>query len=280
MQEPGKLHVRQFDLAQGMRLVQSDYWPLQPLHESSQACSDQPQLVLTFGMQGASRFRESNGREIAFNAGHLTVTSFQRSVGERLYRAGERVQQLRLILNAASVRHYFGESNAEPMLQPNLQRHLFSRYGQATAAQLKHMHDDPLLLEIQALTLLALHRHQLQPETLMQKRHPQQVEKVEQARDWMRDHLAENFSLATLALAVGLSEYQLKSGFQHHFCCTPGALLLQMRMEHAHQLLEQGYQVAQAAWQVGYQHPRNFSVAFQRYFGRPASAVTGRRRQD
>ena len=96
----------------------------------------------------------------------------------------------------------------------------------------------------------------------------------------MHQRLAQSFSLATLALAAGLSDYQLKRGFQQHFRCTPGVMLLQMRMETAHRLLEQGFQVAQAAWQVGYQHPRNFSVAFQRYYGRPASELTGRKKQD
>ncbi|WAH61604.1 hypothetical protein LZ023_38285 (plasmid) [Pseudomonas silvicola] len=97
MQKPG-VRVRQHQLSREMRMVQSDYWPVQALCESSQPANEQPQLVLTFGVQGESRFRESNGREIAFSAGHLTVTSFQASQGERLYRAGERVQQVRLIL--------------------------------------------------------------------------------------------------------------------------------------------------------------------------------------
>ncbi|ORM65263.1 AraC family transcriptional regulator [Pantoea rodasii] len=280
MQKPGERHVRQHQLSWDMRMVQSDYWPIHALSESAQPSHNQPLLVLTFGQLGNSRYRECNGREIAFSAGHLTVTSFQASDGERLYRAGERVQQLRLILSAASVRHYFGEQDAEGLLQPQLKRHLFSRFGQATVAQLNQTQDDPLLREIQALSLLALHRHQIQPSVLLPKLHPQMIERLEHARGWMHDHLNETFSLGTLALAAGLSDYQLKTGFQQHFHCTPGAMLLQMRMEHAHHLLEQGFQVAQAAWQVGYQHPRNFSVAFQRYFGRPASAITGRRKQD
>ena len=280
MKQPGEPEVRHYTLAQGIRMVRSDYLPLQALTESSITCHDQPQLVLTFGLLGTSRFRESQGREIGFHAGHLTVTSFQTSSGERLYRAGERVQQLRLVLNASTTRHYFGEQQAEHLLQPRLQRHLFCRFGQATNAQLIQMHNDPLQLEIQALTLLALHRHQLQPDVNKHSVHPQQVEKLERAREWMRDHLAEAYSLNTLALAVGLSDYQLKTGFQRHFHSTPVEMLLQMRMAHAHRLLEQGYQVAQAAWQVGYQHPRNFSVAYQRYFGRPASSVTGRKMKD
>ncbi len=278
--ELGELHVRQLEMARGMRLVQSDYLPHAALVEASHSAGDQPQLVLTFGLSGQSRFRASSGRDIAFNAGHLTATSFQHSAGERLYRGGEQVRQLRLVLNLASANHYFGVEDAERLFQPQLKQHIFSRFGQATAAQLAQSSDDPLQLEIQALSLLALHRHQLQPQPANSPLHPDMVERLELAREWMRQRLAESFSLATLAIAVGLSDYQLKRGFQQHFRCTPGAMLLQMRMETAHRLLEQGFQVAQAAWRVGYQHPRNFSVAFQRYFGRPASALTGRRKRD
>ncbi|MFT4274229.1 MAG: AraC family transcriptional regulator [Pantoea sp.] len=274
----GVFRSRQFTLSGGMRLVQSDYQPLAALAEVSRPGSSFPQLVLTFGLCGSSRFRADSGCEVLFNAGHLTVTSFQHSSGERLYRAGERVQQLRLVLNADSAQRYLGAETAEMLLhQPQLKRHLFSPFGGATAAQLNNVPTDPLLREIQALNLLALHRHQLQPQAVPQKkRHPQDLERVEQAHSWMLTHLAEPFTLATLALAVGLSDYQLKKGFQQHFGCTPGEKLLALRMQKAHQLLEEGYQVAQAAWQVGYQHPRNFSVAFQRYFGRPASQVAGR----
>ncbi|MEG3131549.1 helix-turn-helix domain-containing protein [Pantoea cypripedii] len=276
----GVFRSRQFSLVSGIRLVQSDYQPLKALAESSQPGGNSPQLVLTFGLLGSSRFRTDSGYEVLFQAGHLTVTSFQHSSGERLYRAGERVQQLRLVLNAESVQRYFGEDAAENLLhQPQLKRHLFSLFGHATTAQLNEVQSDPLLREIQALNLLALHRHQLQPAAAQAKKHhPQDIDRLEQAHNWMRAHLAEPVTLAALALAVGLSEYQLKKGFQQHFGCTPGEKLLALRMEQAHRLLEEGYQVAQAAWQVGYQHPRNFSVAFQRYFGRPASQVAGRGR--
>jgi AraC family transcriptional regulator, transcriptional activator of the genes for pyochelin and ferripyochelin receptors len=274
----GVFRSRQFTLSGGMRLVQSDYQPLNALAESSRPGGSSPQLVLTFGLRGSSRFRADSGCEVLFHAGHLTVTSFQHSSGERLYRAGERVQQLRLVLNADSALHYLGAETADRLLrQPQLKRHLFSPFGGATAAQLNEVQADPLLREIQALNLLALHRHQLQPQTSAPKKvHPQDLERLEQAHNWMLAHLAEPFTLATVALAVGLSDYQLKKGFQQHFGCTPGDKLLALRMQKAHQLLEEGYQVAQAAWQVGYQHPRNFSVAFQRYFGRPASQVAGR----
>ena len=36
--------------------------------------------------------------------------------------------------------------------------------------------------------------------------------------------------------------------------------------------------VAQAAWQVGYKYPNNFTVAFTRYFGRSPKSIFGKKR--
>ncbi|MBT9429759.1 MULTISPECIES: hypothetical protein [Symbiopectobacterium] len=47
-------------------------------------------------------------------------------------------------------------------------------------------------------------------------------------------------------------------------------MLLQLRMEEVHRLLEQGLQVA---WRVGYRHVNNFSVAFWRYYGRYPKSI-------
>ncbi|MCU9949128.1 helix-turn-helix domain-containing protein [Pseudomonas sp. PDM13] len=51
-------------------------------------------------------------------------------------------------------------------------------------------------------------------------------------------------------------------------------------MHKAHLLLESGCQVAQAAWQVGYRHPNNFSAAFTAFFGKSPKTVFGKRRRD
>ena len=41
---------------------------------------------------------------------------------------------------------------------------------------------------------------------------------------------------------------------------------------------EQVAQAAQAAYQVGYKFPNNFSAAFTRLFGKPPKSVFGKRR--
>lgn len=274
----GLCHSRFSAVADGFTVACSDYQPLRPLIEETCNPHDCPMLVFTFGLAGRSSFHGCDGSETVFSAGQLTVTSFHGSQGERRYQAGEQVGQLRLLLNADCATRYLGQAVSNPLFATGqVVNHAFTPYSRATTLlleRLQQQRDDALMLQIHALNLLAQHRHLLD-EARERPLHPRDDMQLEQARDWMLAHLDEPFSLSTLAMAVGLSDYKLKQGFSQRFNTTPGQMLLQMRMEKAHQLLEQGYQVAQAGWQVGYRHANNFSVAFQRYFGRQPSAVVG-----
>lgn len=276
----GHCHSRFNPVADGFTVACSRYQPLRPLIEETCNPHDCPMLVLTFGLAGHSSFHGRDGSEAVFTAGQLTVTSFHGSQGERRYKADEQVGQLRLLLSADCATRYLGQAVSNRLFATGLVvNHACTPFSRVTALlleQLTQQRDDPLMLQINALNLLAQHRYLLE-EVRRRPLHPRDDRQLEQARDWMLAHLDEPFSLSTLAMAVGLSDYKLKQGFSQRFNTTPGQMLLQMRMEKAHQLLEQGYQVAQAGWQVGYRHANNFSVAFQRYFGRPPSAVVGKK---
>lgn len=276
----GHCHSRFNPVADGFTVVCSSYQPLRPLIEETCNPHECPMLVLTFGLAGHSSFHGRDGSEAVFTAGQLTVTSFHGSQGERRYQADEQVAQLRLLLSADCATRYLGQAVSNRLFATGLVvNHACTPYSRVTTLlleQLTQQRDDPLMLQINALNLLAQHRYLLE-EVRQRPLHPRDDRQLEQARDWMLAHLDEPFSLSTLAMEVGLSDYKLKQGFSQRFNTTPGQMLLQMRMEKAHQLLEQGYQVAQAGWQVGYRHANNFSVAFQRYFGRPPSAVVGKK---
>lgn len=276
----GHCHSRFSPVAEGFTVACSRYQPLRPLIEETRNPHDSPMLVLTFGLAGHSSFHGRDGSETVFTAGQLTVTSFHGSQGERRYQADEQVSQLRLLLSADCAARYLGQAVSTRLFSTGLVvNHVFTPYSRVTALLLDRLTqevDDALMLQINALNLLAQHRHLLE-EVRERPLHPRDDLQLERARDWMLAHLDEPFSLSTLAMAVGLSDYKLKQGFNQRFNTTPGQMLLQMRMEKAHQLLEQGYQVAQAGWQVGYRHANNFSVAFHRYFGRQPSAVVGKK---
>lgn len=265
-------------LADGLTLVTSSYQPLKPLVEEAETAHSQPVLVMTFGLNGESNYSEKQGASMTFRQQHVTIASFHHSMGERLYPQEQKVEQLRLLVSEAMLTRYIGEAATQRLFGDyRLRQHAYCRLSPAVHQHLQALQQaqgDMLTQHIHALNLLAAHRHLFEETRDAPSRlHPQDIQAVERARDWMLAHLSDTISLGALALTVGLSEYKLKLAFHRHFNTTPGQMLLQLRMEEAHRLLEQGLQVAQVAWRVGYRHANNFSVAFWRYYGRYPKSV-------
>ncbi|MCW2481699.1 helix-turn-helix domain-containing protein [Candidatus Symbiopectobacterium sp. NZEC135] len=264
-------------LADGLTLVTSSYQPLKPLVEEAETAHSQPVLVMTFGLNGESNYSEKRGASMTFRQQHVTIASFHHSLGERYYPERQKVDQLRLLVSESMLERYIGGAATERLFGDyRLRQHAYNR---VTPVAQQHLHalqqaqGDMLSMHIHALNLLAAHRYLFEETREAARLHPQDVVAVERARDWMVAHLNETLSLGALALAVGLSEYKLKLAFHRHFNTTPGQMLLQLRMEEAHRLLEHGLQVAQVAWRVGYRHANNFSVAFWRYYGRYPKSI-------
>lgn len=95
---------------------------------------------------------------------------------------------------------------------------------------------------------------------------------IAQAIEYMQTHLVKRLSVDELAMQVGLSV----SAFHHHFKqvtgISPLQYLKQLRLVRAKDLLVQQKQSAsQAAYDVGYESPNQFSREFKRYFGVPPS---------
>jgi AraC family transcriptional activator of pyochelin receptor len=88
------------------------------------------------------------------------------------------------------------------------------------------------------------------------------------ARDILFNEFRHPPSVADLSKRAGTNQLKLKQLFHHFFNNTPYGLLLEIRMNHAYQLLKTGQcHVSVAADLVGYQHASNFSAAFAKYFG-------------
>lgn len=104
------------------------------------------------------------------------------------------------------------------------------------------------------------------------------IARLERAHALMREQMDRELTVQYLCLATGLNEFKLKQGFRALYGDSPMRLLTEMRMRRAWELLESGCQVAQAAYQVGYRHPANFSAAFTRFHGRAPKSVFGKRR--
>ncbi|WCG84583.1 helix-turn-helix domain-containing protein [Pectobacterium sp. A5351] len=263
-----------------LSLARSQYRPRCALVEETQNPHSQPMLVMTFALAGESAYCDSSGSQVWFRQQHVTITTFGTSVGERHYQAQQQVDQLRLLVGKTAAARYFGTDCAEPLFSGDgVQQRVFTSISAASQVHVNALcgDADPLNRHIHALSLLAQYRHFLQPEERRGAIHLQERQQLEQVCRWMREHLAEPLTLACIATQAGMSESRLKLGFHRCFATTPGQMLLRMRMERAHQLLEQGFQVAQTAWQVGYRHPANFSLAFTRYFNRNPKMITPRK---
>lgn len=276
----GDCHADLLDLDDGLSLVHSRYAPARDLIEESVANHGGRTLVITLAMQGVSAYRGADGTALDFRGGHTTVTAFQRGAGERRYLAGSAVSQLRLLVGEGVLRRYAGDDRAEGLLGDGRFRQLAQGPTPpdlaAASAQLASG-DDPLDTHIRALTLLARHLRALTPGPQAARFSQADVARLEAARALMQSQMDRDLTVQYLCLATGLNEFKLKQGFRALYGGSPGRLLTELRMRRAWELLETGCQVAQAAYQVGYRHPANFSAAFMRFHGRTPKSVFGKR---
>lgn len=79
---------------------------------------------------------------------------------------------------------------------------------------------------------------------------------------------AENWSVPTLAHAVGLNEKRLQAGFQKLCGCTVHEYLIRTRLDAALVLLARGLTVTHTAQAVGFTSSSHFSKVFHQHVGR------------
>ena len=84
----------------------------------------------------------------------------------------------------------------------------------------------------------------------------------------------ETLSVETLSRELGLSRTQLHRKLKALTDQAPGDFIRLVRLQRAHELLTSGTAtVAEAAYQVGYSNPANFSTSFSRHFGYAPSST-------
>ncbi|MCT7655343.1 AraC family transcriptional regulator [Oceanimonas sp. NS1] len=105
-------------------------------------------------------------------------------------------------------------------------------------------------------------------------RHNTQLARMERVLKHMHEHYQESQEVDQLAVLAGMST----SSFHRHFRQATGSPPLQylkkLRLTRARELLQdKDVKVKQAAAEVGYESPTQFSREFKRYFGVPRKAV-------
>lgn len=270
--------VERLEIEPGLSVVRSSFLPRRDVREVNANPPERGTLVLTFGLQGRSAYQSTRGEHLGFIEGFTTAAAFMGSAGERRFAAGERVVQLRLLIEEHAALQWLGRDVCTRFMPVRGVRALASARtsaGSASHAQALYRSPDATGLvaldcRIHALSLLAeqVRALGLSPQAPAQQSYRRDHDRLALARDLMHAQMDRPLTVSYLSAEVGMSETRFKAGFRDAFGVSPGQMLLRIRMERAKSLLDAGCQVAQAAWQVGYAHPGNFSTAFARYFGR------------
>ncbi|WP_316822873.1 AraC family transcriptional regulator [Pedobacter gandavensis] len=127
-----------------------------------------------------------------------------------------------------------------------------------------------LFLESKVIELLAIKISQL--ELLQQQPIPrlkqEELDKMQEAREILIQHIDRPFSLRTLAHMVGTNEFNLKKQFKAVYGNTVYGYLNEYKMEQAKAMLLQGdSRVSEVSEKMGYKHATHFTSAFKKYFG-------------
>jgi AraC family transcriptional regulator len=92
--------------------------------------------------------------------------------------------------------------------------------------------------------------------------------KLRRITDWMREHLAEEFSLGRLAQQAEMSEFHFNRLFKRATGIPPSQYQIKLRMEVARRLLRETSQsVITVANEVGYSNPSHFAQVFRKEAG-------------
>lgn len=126
--------------------------------------------------------------------------------------------------------------------------------------------------------LLLLLKEQLQPVEVKTGYAFESVNKkyvVEQLVNYLDEHFAEKISLDQIAENMYLSPFYISKIFKSETGNTPIHYLIKIRMERAHEILENGWEgsIQEVAARVGYEDAYHFSKLFKKHFGVSPSQV-------
>lgn len=107
---------------------------------------------------------------------------------------------------------------------------------------------------------------------------PRDLQRLQLAEQWMRRHLSARAPALALADYLGISAMGLQRLFRRNAGLSPGRAFQQLKMREAAALLVRpGATVKSVAYELGYRHAGDFSRAFARWHGRPATRMVERR---
>jgi AraC family transcriptional regulator len=92
--------------------------------------------------------------------------------------------------------------------------------------------------------------------------------KLQQAIDYMQEHLSENISLEAIANQIDISSYYFCRLFKQSMGCSPHQYVIQQRVDRAKQLLREGkMSIGEIAIACGFSHQSHLNRHFKRLTG-------------
>ena len=85
--------------------------------------------------------------------------------------------------------------------------------------------------------------------------------------DYMRAHLGEEIFLNTLAEIAGCTSYHIIRLFNETMGMSPHAYLIQLRLERARELIDEGQSITDAALNAGFSDQSHLTRRFKKRFG-------------
>ncbi|MWV42725.1 ABC transporter substrate-binding protein [Paenibacillus sp. HJL G12] len=113
---------------------------------------------------------------------------------------------------------------------------------------------------------------------LLFKRRDQHENILEHVRQYMELNYPESFSVDSLAKMAGMSRYHFMRTFKERYGQSAMDYLMQIRMNQAKQLMEDGHALRQIAEKVGYKDAQYFSSQFSKQFGISPSMYVANRK--
>lgn len=94
------------------------------------------------------------------------------------------------------------------------------------------------------------------------------VNRIYEARDVLADNFQTPPTIAKLSRHIGINQTKLKAAFKAVFGITIADFTMKCRMERAGEMLATtDLNIAEIAYELGYNHPPNFTHAFRRFYG-------------
>lgn len=107
-------------------------------------------------------------------------------------------------------------------------------------------------------------------------RHNTHLARLEPVLRYMHSHYAEPVDVGQLSRLANMSPASFHRNFRRATSMSPIQYIKRIRLTRAREiLLDKGIRVGEAAAQVGYESPSQFSREFKRYFGQPPQAAVG-----